>query len=147
MPELTCAAFDESERRLLVGWSQGSVQVYNFSNGTLLNNLQGDTTAGVTALAHAAYTKGKGDHRRLLLAAYDDGIVLQWPSKVPSRDCPPSRRMETPSWMGLDLADVPIMVPPRRSAPCRPAVPRPPWDHVWYATLVFFLSCGVCHGR
>jgi WD40 repeat protein len=108
VPVLTSASFDQSQRRLLVGWSQGSVQVYNFSNGTLLNNLLGDTTAKVTAITHAAYTKGKGDHRGLLLGAYDDGVILQWPSKLDHRDVAPTRRMETPSWMGADLIDVPI---------------------------------------
>jgi WD40 repeat protein len=107
-PQVTCAQFDQSQRRLMVGWSQGSLQVYNFSNGTLLNNLLGESTAGVTTLAHATYIKGRSEERSVLFAAYDDGLILQWPNKLPDRDMTPVRRFETPSWMGANLVDVRI---------------------------------------
>ena len=37
--EVTCMRFDATQRRLITGFRDGSVKVWNFNNGLLLNKL------------------------------------------------------------------------------------------------------------
>ena len=44
----TAVAFDDSFRRLLVGFSRGACRVYNYSNGSVIHDLLSDATAEIT---------------------------------------------------------------------------------------------------
>lgn len=107
VPDVTAASFDLSERRLVVGWNQGSIQLYNFSNGTLLHNLLTETSSPVVSVTQIEYSRGNDFHRHFV-AALEDGVILQWPNKMKQRDAPPVRKIEVPNWMGTEFVDVPI---------------------------------------
>jgi len=96
-PVLSAASFDTSQRRLILGWNQGSVQVYNFSNGTILRTLHTDSTAKVTAVGQFSFQRSKEVHH-YFTAAFEDGLLLQWADDINPSDLP-VRKIEVPNWM------------------------------------------------
>ena len=104
---LSAASFDISQRRLILGWNQGSVQIYNFSNGTLLLSLATDTTMKVTAVGQYSFERSSELHQ-YFTAAFEDGLLLQWADiKRKSENDKlqaPTRKIEVPSWMGQEVA-------------------------------------------
>ena len=104
LPAMSTAAFDISKRRLIIGWNQGSVQVYNFSNGTILRTLATDSTMRVTAVGQYEFERSN-EMYQFFTASFEDGLLLQWADDKPPRD-EPVRRMEVPDWMGVEFAEV-----------------------------------------
>mgnify|MGYP000897072390 CR=1 FL=1 len=108
MPQVECGGFDVSERRLVIGWSQGAVQVYNFSNGTLLHNLLTDAVGPVAAVGQVAYARGQ-EVQVNFFAALADGSVAIWPNRLAVRDARALRTMVVPDWLGgEDYVEVPL---------------------------------------
>ena len=104
---LSAASFDISQRRLILGWNQGSVQIYNFSNGTLLLSLATDTTMKVTAVGQYSFERSSELHQ-YFTAAFEDGLLLQWADMKRKSENDklqaPTRKIEVPSWMGQEVA-------------------------------------------
>ena len=106
LPVISAASFCISQRRLILGWNQGTVQVYNFSNGSILRNLITDTTIAVTAVGQHTFQRSRETHQ-YFTAAFDDGLLLQWADEKKPSDAP-IRKIEVPSWMGLEFSEVGI---------------------------------------
>ena len=105
-PVMSAASFCISQRRLILGWNQGTVQVYNFSNGTILRNLMTDSAVKVTAVGQYEFQRSREVHR-YFTAALEDGLLLQWADEKNPSDAP-VRKIEVPSWMGLEFSEVAI---------------------------------------
>lgn len=105
-PLLAAASFDISHRRLMIGWNQGSVQIYNFSNGTILRNLATDSTTKVTAVGQYSFQRSREMHH-YFTASFEDGLLLQWADDKNPSDIP-VRKIEVPVWMGRDFSEIAI---------------------------------------
>ncbi len=106
IPVLSAASFDISQRRLILGWNQGTVQIYNFSNGTILRTLTTDTTIKVTAVGQYSFERSREEHQ-YFTAAFEDGLLLQWADDKNPSDTP-VRKIEVPSWMGIEFSEIAI---------------------------------------
>jgi len=87
----TAACFDNSLRRLMIGFSQGTVRLYNYSNGVLLNDLTNDSTGSIlTVLAtqedFANKTlKPQDAKEQYLIASGWNCVVWIWPAVINKR--------------------------------------------------------------
>jgi WD40 repeat protein len=106
LPVPSAASFDISQRRLILGWNQGTVQVYNFSNGTILRTLLTEGAMRVTAVGQYQFDRSKESHQ-YFTAAFEDGLVLQWADDKNPADTP-VRKLEVPSWMGMEFSEIAV---------------------------------------
>ncbi|EKX47417.1 hypothetical protein GUITHDRAFT_106860 [Guillardia theta CCMP2712] len=87
----TCARFDDTFRRLVVLYSQGSIRIFNFSNGTVINNLTCDSngplqTTTIITKEEKGAKKGSDKQEKFLLASGWNGSVYFWYSNSPEED-------------------------------------------------------------
>ena len=97
-PAVTALCLDDSDRRVLVGWSQGAVHVYSVQGGPLQHALASESSAAVVAVSPAQHLTGRSDWRPLLMAAFADGCVALWPARPEERACRPVRWFEPAEW-------------------------------------------------
>ena len=62
--KVTCAAFDKSERRLLVGSNKGRVWIYNWNSGIRLNELRSEMDSDVSCVLNTVLASKKHEIAR-----------------------------------------------------------------------------------
>ena len=55
--KMTAMAFDEAGRRLITGGNDGTVRVWNFSNGQLLKELRNEGSSEVRVAQHGTHAR------------------------------------------------------------------------------------------
>eukprot|EP00960_Hanusia_phi_P068908 766963-Hanusia_phi.AAC.4 len=100
-PAISFGSFDISSRRLMVGWSQGSVQLYNFSNGSLVNNLISDSCTCVNSIHDIEFSK-RNKRFRSVIACFGGGYFVQWMPTPYELDVKPVRELKY-AWGALIL--------------------------------------------
>ena len=76
----TAVAFDDSFRRLLVGFSRGACRVYNYSNGSVIHDLLSDATAEITNICCTPMT-ASAKNEQFILACGWNCVTWVWPAK------------------------------------------------------------------
>ena len=105
---LTAATLDLAQRRLVVGWSNGVVHLYNFSSGTLLQELLSEATSEIVALCvgeqKAQYSTSlsgistslePNESGAYIVGAEENGVMWVWPNRAnkDSKKVPYVRRL------------------------------------------------------
>jgi len=85
---VTAAALDLLQVRLVLGWSNGMCQVYNFISGSLLQELVSDSNAEIVAISIAERSAGKmaagsREAAAFIVGADEAGALWLWPNRAP----------------------------------------------------------------
>jgi len=107
--KMTCMAFDDAGRRLITGGNDGSVRVWNFSNGQCLRDLTSDATAEISSILFLTEMQS-----RFIVAGGWNRKVLLWrdESHLGSSAASPERAFEGHTEDILSIA----FLPPNRLA-------------------------------
>ena len=89
---LTAATLDLLQVRLVLGWSNGAVEVYNFSSGSLLQELISDDSCseiiglGVVERGSAKLSDVSREAGAFIVAADEAGALWLWPHRARKED-------------------------------------------------------------
>lgn len=96
--KLTAMAFDATGRRLITGCSDGTLRVWNYSNGHMLKELTSPTEDEVTAVVHT----GASNHKRIAAVGWNRMLTFWDDDHLKSAPC--SRQLKGHSADVLCLA-------------------------------------------
>jgi WD40 repeat protein len=82
--EPTALSLDEACRRLLVGFSRGACQVYNYSNGSVIHELVSDATAEIKAIT-CTHASDSAKHEAFFVASGWNCVSYVWPAHSQER--------------------------------------------------------------
>ena len=80
-PQPSAVAFDNTYRRLLVGYSRGACRCFNYSNGSVIHELASDATAEIRVVSCTPDNM----REQFLIASGWNCVTWVWPGKSSQR--------------------------------------------------------------